>query len=86
MLEDCGNAVLPDLYWSVYPYFMVYFGNQLYLAVVFSSGYNLNGVKQKICVVCDSLCHTFAEVNLKGLFSVFYFYKRMADLCYKDTL
>lgn len=54
--------------------------------VVFSSGYNLNGVKQKICVVCNSLCHTFAEVNLKGLFSVFYFYKSMADLCYKDTL
>lgn len=43
-------------------------------------------LKKEICVVYDWLCLTFAEVNLKSLFSVFYIYKRMMDLCYKDSL
>lgn len=48
---------------------------------VFGCGYNLTGVKLKASFVCDY--HAFAEVNLRGLFSVFYICKRMVDLITK---
>lgn len=91
MLEDCRNAVLPDLYWAVCVKSILYCGlwksSLPGSCVVFSSDYNLNRIKEKIFFgLYDSLCCTFAKVNLKSLSSVFYIYKRMADLCYKDSL
>lgn len=51
--------------------------------LVFGCDYNLTGVKLKASFVCDYLYHAFAEVSLKGLFSVFYICKRMVGLITK---